>query len=122
MENNTKLVLQLISEKGPIRCTEISKLLNIELKNITNIIRSLRHSFRAGKLDTYIYLTPEGYSLHESKRAVVYETNLRLSQMIGMAISSQFIRNRCKKIALPEFKKFSIVYKPKLLLFEQEMK
>jgi len=122
MENNTKLVLQLISEKGPIRCTEIARQLNIELKNITNIIRSLRHSFRTGKIDTYIYTTPEGYSLHETKRGVVYETNLRLSQMIGMAISSQFIRARCKKIALPEFKKLSIVYKPKLLTFEKEMK
>ncbi len=79
MNNNAKLVLQLISEKGPIRCTEIARQLNIDYKKITNIISVLRRNFRAGKIDTYIYLSPEGYSLQESKRAVVYETNLRLS-------------------------------------------
>ncbi len=122
MNNNAKFVLQLISEKGPIRCTEIARQLNIDYKKITSIVGGLRRSFRTGKIDTYIYLSPEGYSLQESKRAVVYETNLRLSQIINMGINSHFVRTRCKKIALPEFKKLSIVYKPKLLLFEQEMK
>lgn len=122
MQNDVKLVLQLILKKGPIRCTELAKQTGIDYKKITGIISTLRRNFRKGKIDTYIYLTPEGYSLEESKRAVVYETNLRLSQIINMGINSHFIRTRCKKIALPEFKKMSIVYKPKLLTFEQEMK
>ncbi len=122
MSNDAKLVLQLILEKGPIRCTEIARQLNIDYKKITSIVGTLRRNFRAGKIDTYIYLSPEGYSLQESKRAVVYETNLRLSQIINMGINSHFVRTRCKKIALPEFKKLSIVYKPKLITFEQEMK
>ncbi len=122
MSNDGKLVLQLILEKGPIRCTEIARQLNIDYKKITSIVGTLRRAFRTGKIDTYIYLSPEGYSLQESKRAVVYETNLRLSQIINMGINSHFIRARCKKIALPEFKKLSIVYKPKLITFEQEMK
>lgn len=122
MNSESKMVLQVIHEKGPIRSTEIAKQLSIDYKRITSIVGTLRRNFRAGKIDTYIYLTPEGYSLQESKRAVVYETNLRLSQIINMGINSHFVRTRCKKIALPEFKKLSIVYKPKLITFEQEMK
>jgi hypothetical protein len=115
-------VLKLITNHAPIRSTEIAKKLNIDLKYVTNIIRSLRNKFRSGKIDSYIYTTADGYSLDESKRAVVYETNMRLSQMFGMAVNSHFIRHRCKVIALKDFKKLSICYKPKLLALEKELK
>lgn len=119
---NEENVLKLITNHAPIRSTEIARKLNIDLKYITNIIRNLRKKFRSGKIDQYIYTTPDGYSLDESKRAVVYETNMRLSQMFGMAVNSHFIRNRCKIIALRDFKKLSICYKPKLLQLEKELK
>lgn len=117
-----KRVLQLITEHGPIRSTAIAKRLDIDLKYVTNIIKNLRSRFRKGKFDNYVYTTPEGYSLDESKRAVVYETNMRLSQMFGMAVNSHFIRHRCKVIALRDFKRLSVVYKPKLLELQNELK
>lgn len=119
---NEKNVLQLITNHAPIRSTEIARKLDIDLKYITNIIRSLRNKFRKGTIDFYVYTTPDGYSLDESKRAVVYETNMRLSQMFGMAVNSHFIRHRCKVIALRDFKKLSLVYKPKLLELKNELK
>ena len=119
---NEKNVLQLITNHAPIRSTEIARKLDIDLKYVTNVIRSLRNKFRSGKIDSYVYTTPEGYSLDESKRAVVYETNMRLSQMFGMAVNSHFIRHRCKLIALKDFKRLSICYKPKLIELQNELK
>jgi len=119
---NEENVLKLITNHAPIRSTEIARKLNIDLKYVTNTIRSLRNKFRSGKIDSYIYTTPDGYSLDETKRAVVYETNMRLSQMFGMAVNSHFIRNRCKVIALRDFKRLSVVYKPKLLELQNELK
>ena len=81
-------VLKLITNHAPVRSTEIARKLNIDLKYVTNVIRNLRKKFRSCKIDSYIYTTPDGYSLDESKRAVVYETNMRLSQMFGMAVNS----------------------------------
>ena len=115
-------VLELIREKGPIRSTAIAQRLNMDLKYVTNSIRSLRKSFNNGNSDEYIYLTKDGYTLRESKHGVVYETNMRLSQMIGMGINSTFIRTRCKRIALKDFRKLRMVYRPGLLLLENEMK
>lgn len=117
-----KNVMKMIEKEGPIRSTQLAMKLNINLKYVTNLVRNLRKKFRSGKLDQYIYTTPEGYSLDESKRAVVYETNMRLSQMFGMAVNSHFIRTRCKRIALRDFKKLSIVYQPKLLELKNELK
>lgn len=119
---NEESVLKLITNHAPIRSTEIAKKLNIDLKYVTNIIRSLRNKFRKGKIDQYVYTTPDGYSLDETKRAVVYETNMRLSQMFGMAVNSHFIRHRCKMIALRDFRKLSLIYKPKLIKLENELK
>ena len=119
---NERNVLQMIEKEGPIRSTQLAEKLNIDLKHITCIIKDLRRKFRSGKIDQYIYTTPEGYSLEESKRAVVYETNMRLSQMFGMAVNSHFIRTRCKRIALRDFKKLSVVYQPKLLELKNELK
>lgn len=117
-----KNVMKMIEKEGPIRSTQLAVKLNIDLKYVTNLIRNLRKKFRSGKIDQYIYTTPDGYSLDESKRAVVYETNMRLSQMFGMAVNSHFIRTRCKRIALRDFKKLSIVYQPKLLELKHELK
>jgi hypothetical protein len=115
-------VMQMIEKEGPIRSTKLAEKLNIDLKYVTNLVRNLRRKFNSGKIDSYIYTTPDGYSLDESKRAVIYETNMRLSQMFGMAVNSHFIRHRCKVIALKDFKKLSIVYKPRLLTLENELK
>jgi len=119
---NEENVLKLIINHAPIRSTEIARKLNIDLHYVTEAIRTMRKKFRNGKINQYIYTTPDGYSLDESKRAVVYETNMRLSQMFGMAANSHFIRNRCKVIALRDFRKLSICYKPKLLELQNELK
>lgn len=115
-------VLELIRTKAPVRSTTIAKVLNMDLKYVTNTIRNLRRKFNNGTSDQYIYLTKDGYSLDETKHGVVYETNMRLSQMIGMGVNSIFIRTRCRKIALKDFNKLKIVYRPSLLLLENEMK
>ena len=120
--NNEEKVYQIINEHAPIRSSEIARQLNLDLKIVTETIRLLRRKFRAGTIDFYIYTSPDGYTLDETKRTVVYETTLRLKQIFGLVHNSAFIRNRCKVIAIRDFKKINYVYKPKLLEFESELK
>lgn len=109
------LVYGIIEKKQPISVSGIMQRLNLSDKTVTNAVRYLRFLHRNNGDYSYIYTSPSGYTLQKTKSAVVYESRMRVSQMIGMGINSTFVLNQCKKMAILEFKRISMEYKPKLL-------
>lgn len=122
-ESDKQRLLEILKRGGTWSTIELSKSLNVEKKQISELVRQLRRSFlENGEVDVYVYTTKGGYSIDEKPENVIYEAHLRMALGVGILLNGVYVFKRGNNIAHKQFINMNIAYKPKLIELQHIIK
>lgn len=105
-------LLDILNRGGIYSTTKLSKEMRLVDSKVRALVHSIRYKFLDGFGDTYIYSTPTGYTIEESKENTIYESNMRMKLGFGVLLNGAHIFKRAKMIAPKEFRGITVQYKP----------
>ena len=121
MSEQESEVQEILERGGTWTTKEIAEETNLQAEKVREVIKKLRRKFFDGhnEVTQYVFTTKGGYSMDEKPENVMYEARLRMALGTGVLFNGAYVFKTGKKIALANYRKMKIEYKPKLLQIEQ---
>lgn len=112
-------IFEILEDEGGVHSVvDIADRLNRTPGQVRRAVRRLRRRFNEldEKITQWIFTTKGGYTMDEKPEHALYESRLRLSMGTGVILNGMYAIKTSKRLALSEFNKMMVVYRPKMLM------
>ena len=114
-------VQDILHRGGTWTTSELSEEVGVRDDKVRMLVKKLRKKYLENhpEVARYVFTTKGGYTIDEKPEHVMYEARMRMAMGTGVLFNGVYVFKRGRKIALQNYKKLRIEYKPKLLQIEK---